>query len=83
MICKQRLLSLRLDKKNHPIPQDDKIGLLVSGITGSFKNPYMKLPKRFFSFFGFVFLALAPRFVLWHMLNVINKARVSDFTKQR
>lgn len=83
MICKQRLLSLRLDKKNHPIPQDDKIGLLVSGITGSFKNPYMKLPKRFFSFFGFIFLALAPRFVLWHMLHVINKARVSDFTKQK
>lgn len=81
MICKQRLLSIRLDKKNHPIPNDSRIKLLLSGLCGSLKNPYMHFLKRFFSFFGFIFLAAAPRFVLSHYSQLINKSRTSDIIK--
>ena len=82
MICKQRLLALRLKKDGHPIQNDKLRNLLICGLIGSCKNPYMSIFKKFYSFFGFVFLAVAPKFLLNIFMQAITKTKPPRFIQK-
>ncbi len=47
MVCKQRFLAYRLQPEGHPLP-DTRLGLLVSGLRGAFRVPYISTGKRLF-----------------------------------
>lgn len=59
--CKARLLSLRLDRKTHPLPGDTLPQMLRLGIAAVWRFPHMSLAKRLGSTVGLVALSVLPR----------------------
>lgn len=66
---KQRLIMLKIDPENHPIP-GDKVGRLVlHGIKAAMTFPHYSLRQRLTVPIGFILLALAPPGILMHGLD--------------
>lgn len=68
---KHRLLSLRVDKANHPWPQDRPLALALAGIKASWKYKFHSLQKKIFVTFGFLAMAIVPLSLLKRGTNAI------------
>lgn len=73
--CKGRLLSLRLDRKGHPYPDDRRFRLAWAGIAASWRFPHHNLAKRIAASVGFALLTVAPRGLLVRNLEAVIVAR--------
>jgi glycosyltransferase involved in cell wall biosynthesis len=73
--CKNRLLSLRLDRAKHPFPGDSAIGLALAGIRASWSFPHNGLSKSITSSIAFAVLPLAPKSWLARNLAPLTVAR--------
>jgi glycosyltransferase involved in cell wall biosynthesis len=63
-VCKQRFIAYRLDPVGHPIATDGRWSLLLAGIWGAVRFPYLAAPKRLFIAAGFLGIALMPKAML-------------------
>ena len=59
-VCKQRLIAYRLDPVGHPVASDGRWGLLLAGLWGAVRFPYLTLGKRCFVAVAFVGVAVMP-----------------------
>lgn len=57
---KMRMASLRLDPKTHPIADDTRFGLLLSGIRASIREPDLSIRVRASQMLWFVLMAATP-----------------------
>jgi glycosyltransferase involved in cell wall biosynthesis len=66
--CKARLISLRLDPAQHPVPDDRCWRLTLDGIIAAWRFPHLTLGKRLVASLVFPALAVTPRSVLRRVL---------------
>lgn len=81
--CKARLLSLRLDRKTHPLQGDTLPQMLRLGIVAVWRFPHMTLAKRLGSTVGLIALSVLPRSWLERRLEALfvveRRSRLSRF----
>jgi glycosyltransferase involved in cell wall biosynthesis len=63
-VCKQRLIAYRLNPVGHPVATDGRWSLLLAGVWGAIRFPYLALQKRLFIAAGFFGIALMPKSML-------------------
>jgi len=68
--CKERLISLRLAPREHPLPQDTVPRLVLAGLRAAFTFPYLRAGKRPAVALGFLALAILPRAALTRRLDM-------------
>ena len=81
-VCKQRLIAYRLDPVGHPIASDGRWSLLLAGLWGTVRFPYLALQKRLFIAAGFFGIALMPKVMLRRIAgHVLSGGRKPSFLR--
>lgn len=74
-VCKQRLIAYRLDPINHPVPADGRWALMLAGIWGAIRFPYLPTSKRVSVALGFLGMSLMPRSMLLRISGIVLSPR--------
>ncbi len=80
-VLKLRFMAFRLYPDGHPIEKDTRLNLLTRGLKGVFIFPYLTFKKRIVIFIGIIALAIAPKFIIRHLVNIISSQNKKEALK--
>ena len=70
-VCKQRLIAYRLEPVGHPVEVDGRWKLMLAGIWGALRFPYLTWHKRVLAALGFIGISIMPRAMVQHIAGAV------------